>query len=155
VATPNVPRLTERHTLSYLYLLCSPLSLRQRRMAHHGGVAHRRGMVMCARMDYVGIGWLISASVGTVVHYSFYCHELSRFFFLSQCAASALLGTVLPFVGRFNSPNTGQASIAFMIRSDSDQSTIYSCTVSRSSSEWPSHPSLHWLGWLVSTASGK
>jgi adiponectin receptor len=53
-------------------------------------------------MDYVGIGWWISASVGTVVHYGFYCHELSRFFFLSLCAASALLGTVLPFIGWFN-----------------------------------------------------
>ena len=59
-------------------------------------------MVMCARMDYVGIGWLISASVGTVVHYGLYCHETPRAFFLSLCVASAVLGTVFPFMDWFN-----------------------------------------------------
>jgi adiponectin receptor len=59
-------------------------------------------MLMCARMDYVGIGWLISASVGTVVHYGFYCHETPRVFFMSLCIASAVLGTVFPFMDWFN-----------------------------------------------------
>ena len=66
------------------------------------GCAHRAGMMICARMDYVGIGWLISTSVGTVVHYGFYCHETPRIFFLSLCIASALLGTVFPFMEWFN-----------------------------------------------------
>jgi len=66
------------------------------------GCAHRTGMEMCARMDYVGIGWLISASVGTVVHYGLYCHETPRVLFLSLCVASALLGTVFPFMDWFN-----------------------------------------------------
>ena len=66
------------------------------------GCAHHTGMVMCARMDYVGIGWLISASVGTVVHYGFYCHETPRIVFLSLCVVSALLGTVFPFMEWFN-----------------------------------------------------
>lgn len=57
---------------------------------------------MCARMDYVGIGWLISASVGTVVHYGLYCHEIPRLFFLSLCVASAVLGTAFPFMDWFN-----------------------------------------------------
>lgn len=66
------------------------------------GCAHRAGMLMCARMDYVGIGWLISASVGTVVHYGLYCHGTQRVFFLSLCVASAVLGTVFPFMDWFN-----------------------------------------------------
>lgn len=66
------------------------------------GCAHLTGMLMCARMDYVGIGWLISASVGTVVHYGLYCHEIPRALFLSLCVASAVLGTVFPFMSWFN-----------------------------------------------------
>lgn len=66
------------------------------------GCAHHRGMLICARMDYVGIGWLISASVGTVAHYGLYCHEASRALFLSLCVASAVLGTVFPFMEWFN-----------------------------------------------------
>jgi adiponectin receptor len=66
------------------------------------GCAHRAGMVMCARMDYVGIGWLISASVGTVAHYGLYCHETPRASFLALCFASAVLGTIFPFMEWFN-----------------------------------------------------
>ena len=66
------------------------------------GCAHRAGMELCARLDYVGIGWLISASLGTVVHYGFYCHENLRAFFLSLCVVSAVLGTLFPFMGWFN-----------------------------------------------------
>ena len=66
------------------------------------GCAHLAGMELCARLDYVGIGWLISASVGTVVHYGFYCHETPRVIFLSLCVASAVLGTVFPFMDWFN-----------------------------------------------------
>ena len=66
------------------------------------GCAHRAGMLMCARMDYVGIGWLISSSVGTVVHYGLYCHEAPRALFLSLCLASAVLGTLFPFMEWFN-----------------------------------------------------
>ena len=66
------------------------------------GCAHRTGMVLCARMDYVGIGWLISASVGTVVHYGLYCHETQRALFLSLCVVLAVLGTLFPFMEWFD-----------------------------------------------------
>ena len=66
------------------------------------GCAHRTGMLICARMDYVGISWLISASVGTVVHYGLYCHESQRALFLFLCVVSAVLGTVFPFMEWFN-----------------------------------------------------
>lgn len=66
------------------------------------GCAHLTGMLVCARMDYVGIGWLIAASMGTVVHYGFYCHETPRILFLSLCAVTGLLGTVFPFMDWFD-----------------------------------------------------
>ena len=53
-------------------------------------------------MDYVGIDWLISASVGTVVHYGFYCYETPRILFLSLIVVSTLLGTTFPFMEWFN-----------------------------------------------------
>ena len=57
---------------------------------------------MCAQMDYVGVGLLISASVGTFVHYGLYCHEALRVSFLLLCIASAVLGTVFPFMDWFD-----------------------------------------------------
>ncbi|KAF9010677.1 hypothetical protein BDQ17DRAFT_1346669 [Cyathus striatus] len=38
------------------------------------GCADHKSMDLCARADYVGIGWLISASIGTIVYYGFRCH---------------------------------------------------------------------------------
>lgn len=79
------------------------------------GCAHYTGMVICARMDYVGIGWLISASVGTVVHYGFYCHETPRIVFLSLCLISALLGTVFPFMEWFDKFEYRLYRVAFFL----------------------------------------
>jgi hypothetical protein len=39
------------------------------------GCAHKRGMETCARIDYVGIGWLIAMSIATVVHHGYTCAE--------------------------------------------------------------------------------
>jgi len=66
------------------------------------GCADRKGLLLCARMDYVGISWLIAASVGIVVHYGFYCHETPRMLFLLLSVAVALLGTVFPFMDWFD-----------------------------------------------------
>ena len=72
------------------------------------GCAHPKGMELCARIDYVGIGWyvciscpvflvaqpgcrLISASVGTVVHYGFQCDTLAHDGFLSLCLVMGIL----------------------------------------------------------------
>ena len=65
------------------------------------GCAHHAGMLMSSRMDWVGIGLLISASMGTVTHYGLYCHEALRASFLSLCVASAVLGTIFPFMDWF------------------------------------------------------
>ncbi|KAJ6499078.1 hypothetical protein C8R45DRAFT_102903 [Mycena sanguinolenta] len=37
------------------------------------GCAHKRSMETCARIDYVGIGWLIAVSVGTIVRWGYGC----------------------------------------------------------------------------------
>ncbi|KAF7354663.1 HlyIII-domain-containing protein [Mycena sanguinolenta] len=37
------------------------------------GCAHKRAIETCARIDYVGIGWLIAVSVGAVVRWGYGC----------------------------------------------------------------------------------
>lgn len=84
------------------------------------GCAHCPSMEFCARVDYVGIGWyvllhaslssfitrvssrLISASVGTVVHYGFQCHPDLGKMFLAGCLLTGLLGNTCPFMQWFN-----------------------------------------------------
>ncbi|KAJ7919780.1 hypothetical protein B0H13DRAFT_2320070 [Mycena leptocephala] len=39
------------------------------------GCAHRGAMEACARVDYVGTGWLIGTSIATVVHHGYACAE--------------------------------------------------------------------------------
>jgi adiponectin receptor len=59
-------------------------------------------MEFCARVDYVGIGWLISASVGTVVYYGYQCHPKIGHAFEALCFMMGLLGNILPFMSWFN-----------------------------------------------------
>ncbi|KAF9449190.1 HlyIII-domain-containing protein [Macrolepiota fuliginosa MF-IS2] len=66
------------------------------------GCAHHESMDFCARMDYVGIGWLISASVGTFVYYGYQCHPRIGYLFLSLCFLMGVLGNVFPFMAWFN-----------------------------------------------------
>ena len=54
------------------------------------------------RVDYVGIGWLISASIGTVVYYGFSCHQQSAWLYLSLCLVMGIAGSVFPFMAWFN-----------------------------------------------------
>ncbi|KAF7324425.1 putative G-protein coupled receptor [Mycena venus] len=66
------------------------------------GCAHRGTMEFCARVDYVGIGWLISASIGTIVYYGYATHPHIAYPFLALCLAMAVLGSVLPFMAWFD-----------------------------------------------------
>ncbi|KAK0455471.1 hemolysin-III related-domain-containing protein [Desarmillaria tabescens] len=79
------------------------------------GCAHHGSMEFCARVDYVGIGWLISASVGTVVWYGFQCHPEWGQFFLSLCAITGLAGNVFPFMDWFNRYENRGWRIAFFL----------------------------------------
>lgn len=67
------------------------------------GCAHEKGMDFCARVDYVGISWLINASIGTIVYYSFTgVSPGARDIYLSVCLMMSLLGSVFPFMRWFN-----------------------------------------------------
>ncbi|KAH9948694.1 HlyIII-domain-containing protein [Amylocystis lapponica] len=79
------------------------------------GCAHEQGMELCARIDYVGIGWLISASVGTIVYYGFQCHPTACKAFLSICLVMGLSGSILPFTGWFNKVEYRLYRITFFV----------------------------------------
>ncbi|KZP22033.1 HlyIII-domain-containing protein [Athelia psychrophila] len=66
------------------------------------GCAHHKGRDLCARVDYVGIAWLIAASVGTVAHYGFRCHPHIGQVYLLLCLMSGIAGTVFPFMDWFD-----------------------------------------------------
>ncbi|THV06749.1 HlyIII-domain-containing protein [Dendrothele bispora CBS 962.96] len=79
------------------------------------GCAHPASMEFCARVDYVGIGWLISASVGTVVHYGFQCHPTLGKYFLGLCFLTGLAGNIVPFTEWFNRPEYRGWRIVFFL----------------------------------------
>ncbi|GBE80657.1 Uncharacterized protein SCP_0303760 [Sparassis crispa] len=79
------------------------------------GCAHFQGMDICARIDYVGIGWLISASVGTIVYYGFQCSPTVRNLFLALCLAIGLSGSILPFMEWFNMIEYRSHRIVFFV----------------------------------------
>ncbi|KAG7446612.1 HlyIII-domain-containing protein [Guyanagaster necrorhizus] len=66
------------------------------------GCAHHGSMQFCAKVDYIGIGWLISASVASVVYYGFQCHPSINQIFLALCVTTGLAGNVFPFMEWFN-----------------------------------------------------
>ncbi|CAE6542744.1 unnamed protein product [Rhizoctonia solani] len=55
-----------------------------------------------ARIDYVGIGWLISASVSGVMYYGFACQPVIMRFYISIAIMTGIAGSILPFQGWFN-----------------------------------------------------
>ncbi|KAJ3503231.1 hypothetical protein NLJ89_g8525 [Agrocybe chaxingu] len=83
-------------SFALLCLLCSAL------WHTMSGCADHRSMELCARVDYVGIGWLISASVATIVHYGFQCHPHIGHAFLGLCLATGIAGNIFPFMKWFN-----------------------------------------------------
>ncbi|OSX66071.1 hypothetical protein POSPLADRAFT_1043570 [Postia placenta MAD-698-R-SB12] len=99
-------------TFTAFALLCLFTSALWHTMA---GCAHPTGMELCARIDYVGIGWLISASIGTVVHYGYQCNPMACKFFLSLCFIMGLSGSILPFTDWFNKYEYRRYRIAFFV----------------------------------------
>ncbi|GLB37023.1 putative haemolysin-III related [Lyophyllum shimeji] len=79
------------------------------------GCADQKSMDLCARIDYVGIGWLISASVGTVVYYGFRCYPSLGQVFLGVCFLTGLAGNVFPFMEWFNMHEYRFYRIAFFV----------------------------------------
>ncbi|KAF8574133.1 hypothetical protein K439DRAFT_1642424, partial [Ramaria rubella] len=79
------------------------------------GCATRKAMETAARVDYVGIGWLISASIGTVVRYGFSCRPHTALLYLSVSFALGVAGSVLPFMTWFNERENKKWRIAFFL----------------------------------------
>ncbi|TFY50255.1 hypothetical protein EVJ58_g11124 [Rhodofomes roseus] len=105
---PDTPMLA----FTAFALLCLFTSALWHTMA---GCAHPKGMELCARIDYVGIGWLISASVGTVAHYGFQCETTTHDIFLSLCLVMGISGSILPFMDWFNQYEYRNFRIAFFL----------------------------------------
>ncbi|KAN0134044.1 HlyIII domain containing protein [Lactarius tabidus] len=79
------------------------------------GCAHHRSMVLCAKIDYVGIAWLISASVATVVYYGFQCNTNLRRIYLLICVINGLMGSIFPFWDWFNGPKNKKWRIVIFL----------------------------------------
>lgn len=80
------------------------------------GCADKKSMEFCARCDYIGIGWLISASVATVVYYGFMdCHPTIGNIFLGLCLCTGAMGNVFPFMKWFNMHEYRLYRIAFFL----------------------------------------
>ena len=98
---------------TFFALLCLGTSALCHTMA---GCAHRAGMVLSAKLDYVGIGWLISATVATVVWYGFgSCHPTVAWSFLGVCLATGICGNIFPFMKWFNMHEYRMYRIAFFL----------------------------------------
>ncbi|KAF8199856.1 hypothetical protein K438DRAFT_1822649 [Mycena galopus ATCC 62051] len=67
-ARPPLP--LDESLFTVFALLCLASSSLWHTMA---GCAHKGAMETCARVDYVGIGWLIAVSIGTIVHHGYAC----------------------------------------------------------------------------------
>ncbi|KAI6169330.1 hemolysin-III related-domain-containing protein [Pisolithus thermaeus] len=110
----NTPRFVDIPEAAFLTfaLMCLFTSVVWHTMS---GCAHPEGMDLCARIDYVGIGWLISASVGTVVHYGFQCHPNIGNVFLVCCLLTGVAGNAFPFFQWFNDPAYRHLRILFFV----------------------------------------
>ncbi|KAF8344084.1 hemolysin-III related-domain-containing protein [Cantharellus anzutake] len=59
-------------------------------------------MESAARLDYIGIGWLISASVQSGIHYGFHCKPKLLRFYTILCFVTGIAGTFVPLQQWFN-----------------------------------------------------
>jgi adiponectin receptor len=79
------------------------------------GCSSPRVMETAARIDYLGIGWLISASIATVVYYSFSCRKMAFSIYLSMNILAGLAGSILPFMQWFNERKHKKWRIVFFL----------------------------------------
>jgi len=66
-------------------------------------------------VDYVGICWLISASVGTVVYYGFQCYPHIGQTFLVFCLLMGIAGHIFSFMDWFNTYEYRMWRISFFL----------------------------------------
>lgn len=109
-----------RHAAADLHCFRTALPVHERTLAYNGWLCTSDGhgamctdrlcrdrMVCTVRTIYDGNDTdlyfrLISASIGTVVHYGYQCNPMACKFFLSLCFIMGLSGSILPFTDWFN-----------------------------------------------------
>jgi adiponectin receptor len=96
-------------SFALLCLLCSTIWHTMAGCAHHDSVE------FCAKVDYVGIGWLISASIGTVVYYGYKCHPEIGYYFLALSFGTGLAGSIFPFMSWFNQVEHRFSRVCFFL----------------------------------------
>ncbi|KAJ7282836.1 hemolysin-III related-domain-containing protein [Mycena rebaudengoi] len=109
---PSDPLEPPERLFAAFVMLCLACSVLWHTMA---GCAHFRAMDFCARLDYVGIGWLISVSIATVVYYGYTCHPAAGYPFLALCLVCGVAGNVLPFMQWFNEYENRLWRLAFFL----------------------------------------
>ncbi|KAI9312945.1 hemolysin-III related-domain-containing protein [Dichotomocladium elegans] len=75
-------------------LFCSSL--------YHTYVCHHKHKTLAATLDYIGIAFLIAASVLVTEYYGFYCQPLARQRYMIFTAIVSSFGVVLPFSKRWD-----------------------------------------------------
>ncbi|KAL4242671.1 hypothetical protein ABKN59_011579 [Abortiporus biennis] len=60
------------------------------------GCAHPKGMQLCAQIDYVGIGWLISASIGSILPFMDWFNKVKYRGYRIAFFVSLALGAIAP-----------------------------------------------------------
>lgn len=78
---------------------CLALSVSWHVMAGCSDIHIFEGFACC---DFVGIAWLIAASVWTLVYNAFYCQPNLAFFYSSTTFVVGLVGAILPWAKWFN-----------------------------------------------------
>ncbi|KAF7321967.1 SGL domain-containing protein [Mycena kentingensis (nom. inval.)] len=100
------------------------------------GCSHRKAVDICARLDYIGIGWLTAVSISTAVHHAFACGAATEA--AAQCSfsgavrmllsyhplglacialnlACGLAGNILPFCDWFNRAGNRAWRVSFFV----------------------------------------
>jgi len=88
---------------AYLYTFAAGICLLSSAIWHtFSGCADWKFTEAAARGDYVGIGWLISSTLSTVMYYAFRCQPVPLYFYMGLCLVNGILGSILPFQEWFN-----------------------------------------------------
>jgi len=108
----DLPIDIAERTFSLFAVICLASSCVWHVMA---GCAHRKATDTAARIDYVGIGWLISASIGSVVYYGFGCRPTTAAIYLTVTFCLGIAGSILPFMDWFNERKNKNYRLLFFL----------------------------------------
>ncbi|CAK5265536.1 unnamed protein product [Mycena citricolor] len=108
----TVPETIAETIFTVCVLICLASSVVWHTMA---GCAHYETLVFCARLDYIGIGWLISACTANIVLYAFDDRILLQWAFLGLSFVTAVMGSILPFMDWFDRHHNRLWRLAFFI----------------------------------------